>query len=120
VGEAWGAGWAVVELWEEKVSAYLRGYSGSEEERSRGWELVAEIRERKSSIQVVEDMRWEGVGGQSYGESNAAGVVDTKAVGEGNAEAVTEASWTDKRKGSRMRAAELESSEARLMTLATG
>jgi hypothetical protein len=55
------------------------------------------------------------------------GAVDTKAVGEGNAEAMTEASWTDRRKGfaarkvgSGMRAAELESSEAGLMTLARG
>jgi hypothetical protein len=56
VGEAWGVGWAAVELWEEKVGEYLRSYSGSEEEKARGLELAAEDRERKSSIQVVEEV----------------------------------------------------------------
>jgi hypothetical protein len=121
VGEAWGVGWVAVELWEEKVGEYLGGDSGSEEERAGGLELVAEDRERESSIQVVEDMRREGVGGQSFGESDAAGVVDIKAVGEGNAEAVTGGKGSlHGKSGSRMRAAELKSSEAGLRTVATG
>lgn len=99
VGEAGGVGGTAVKLWEEEVGEDLRGQSGSKEERTRCLKLMAEDREWKSGIQVVKDMRRERVGGQSFRESNAAGVVGTEAVGEGNAKAVAEASWTDRRKG---------------------
>lgn len=62
-------------------------------------ELLAEGREWKSIIQVVEDMRRKGVGGQSFGESNTACVVGTEAVREGNAKTVAEASWARRWEG---------------------
>jgi hypothetical protein len=75
----------------------LRGQGCSKEERAGRLKLVAEDGKRGSCIEVVEDMRREGVRGESFGKGPLHGI-----------------------SGSRIRAAELELSEAELMTVVTG
>jgi hypothetical protein len=59
--------------------------------------LVAEDGKRGSCIEVAEDGRREGVRGETFFDSNAAGVVGAETVRVRNAEAVAEGSWTERR-----------------------